>query len=111
MYTFLQVTPYFRDLYNSRDIGLFNVSVLDVGSNFVCYPEEVHSKCVILPGAIKPGTKYEPDLTHLDPLPSEVKAAVNSKTPNNASIFEAYSRAFPLGVPSWTVHSLLRPAY
>jgi hypothetical protein len=84
--------------------------MIDVASNFACPPEDIHSKCLILSNAIKPGTKDEPDLTNLDPLPDAVKKVLKSKTPSNEAILDAYYAAFPGGiVPTWTVQSLLLP--
>lgn len=111
----LKVNPVFCDPYYSTEIGLFRVSELELASNFACTPEEVHSKCIILSDNTLYGTTDVPDDTKLDPLPAGVKKLLNASDQNNvpivanSSVEEAYKLAFPHGIPTWTIHSLLRP--
>ena len=115
--------PVFRDPYNSGDIGLFQVSELDLESNFACSPEDVYSKCIILSDNIKHGSTDVPDQANLDPLPAEVKKLLNAPPPlpddmlnnentshinvANSAVDKAYKLAFPHTIPTWTIQSLL----
>ena len=106
----LQVIPYFEIPYNSNEIGLVRVSRLDVGSDFHCSPQDIHSKCIILSDGVKAGTTDEPDENMLDPMPSEVKRILkSSEFPSSTSLHMAYKEAYPDTIPTWTIHSLLLP--
>jgi hypothetical protein len=111
MINILQVKSHFADPYNSSDIGLFRVSELKLGSNFACSPEDVHSKCIVLSDGIKRESLHgdEPDVTNLDPMPAEVLRLLRGKKSAGSSIQAAYEVAFPDGIPTWTIHSFLRP--
>jgi hypothetical protein len=101
--------PVFREPYNSVEIGLCKVSILQVCLNFTCSPEDVHSKCFVLSTASKIGTTHEPDMTNLDPLPTAAKDALKSKNSSNFDIHDAYYDSFRYGPPDWIVQSLLLP--
>jgi hypothetical protein len=105
----LQVIPYFDIPYNSNEIGLVRVSRLDLGSDFHCSPQDIHSKCIILSDGVKVGSADEPDKSMLDPMPLEVKRLLKSSKFTNTSIQQAYKVAFPDAIPTWTIHSLLLP--
>lgn len=98
----------FRHPYDSGEIGFFTVSIIDFHP-FVCEPNEVHSKCGILSNAEKFGSPNEPHAEIIDPLPESVLNELNSKETTNQSVRAAYRRAFPEGVPTWTLFSLLIP--
>lgn len=106
----IQATPLFKTPYDSREIGFFNVTKLEV-SQYICDATDVHSKCGILSNALKPpGTTHEPDGNFVNPLPETLKEELHCKHRTNESVLLQYHASFPNGVPTWTVFSLLLPA-
>ena len=103
------MTSLFDDPYDSREIGLCNVSTLDLSTVVSVEAIDVHSKCGILSNATLEEASREPDAKFLNPVPDAVRDEINSDNCDNVSINTEYRRAFPNGVPTWTTFSLLLP--
>jgi hypothetical protein len=103
------VTSVFDDPYDSREIGLCNVSSLDLSSVVSVEATEVHSKCGILSNATLKEASREPDGELLNPVPDTVRDEINSDNSDVDLLDTEYRRAFPNGVPTWTTFSLLLP--
>jgi hypothetical protein len=111
----------FRNPFNSTEIGFHRVGAISLDPH-VNLTQDVHSKCLLIPEAVRSGTKDDPDERFIDPVPEGVLDLMIPKkcvvgpyrilSPSEITIkmHQEFSKFFDgVEMPSWAIISLLRP--
>lgn len=116
----IQVVPMFRKPFNSTEIGFLRVGAICLDPH-VNLTQDIHSKCQLIPEAVRAGTQDDPDERFLDPVPAGVldfmvpKKLIGpyrhlSPSERTMKMHEEFSKFFDdVPMPTWAIISLLRP--